>query len=229
MATHQSISAQRRVKRLEGRRFGRLVALYWVHVSGRSGWMCQCDCGRQHSVETHALTGGRVISCGCRQRETQRENGLKLVTRNRTHGMKGSTVYKQWSNMKERCLRPGHKSYADYGGRGIKVCERWMKFENFYADMGDSPEGYTIERKDVNGNYEPDNCRWATWKEQYRNRRDSRLLTAFGETKTAVEWLEDPRCNVTKYSMYKRIENGWPHERVISQPMRSARQNSRKK
>lgn len=217
MAAPQSIALSPRAKNLTDRRFGRLVAQQPVRLKdGTLGWYCLCDCGQDSSVLARSLVKGITTSCGCKQKSMWKQN---LPSR-RTHGMKGTPVYKVWSNMKERCQREGHKSYADYGGRGITVCDRWLSFEEFYADMGDPPKGYTIERDDVNGNYEKGNCRWVPMPEQYLNRRDTHYLTAFGETKPAVLWAKDPRCKATKVSLYKRLEAGWSDERAITTPMR---------
>lgn len=143
------------------------------------------------------------------------------------HGMSGDPAYSIWCMIHERCRNPKVESYEFYGGRGIRVCERWSNFANFISDMGKKPEGRTIERDNVNGNYEPGNCRWATKQEQYFNRRDSLLLTAFGETKCAAEWLLDSRCAANGSTLYIRIERGWNHERAITQPMQPQKNRSR--
>jgi len=106
------------------------------------------------------------------------------------HGKRGSRVYNAWRSMKKRCLVPTTASYPHYGGRGIEICQRWMSFENFYADMGDPPDGLSLDRIDVNGDYEPSNCRWATEVEQQRNRTINIPITYQGETKCLGEWCE---------------------------------------
>lgn len=107
--------------------------------------------------------------------------------------------------MFDRCFNPNKKAYSDYGGRGIGVCERWRKFENFFADMGPRPPGKTLDRRDVNGDYEPGNCRWATNAEQSRNRRTNVLWEAFGQKKTLADWALDPRCVVCEATLATRI------------------------
>lgn len=140
------------------------------------------------------------------------------------HGKRTSRVYKIWQSMRERCNSPRNASYPRYGGRGISVCERWHAFENFYADMGDPPAGYSLERIDVNGNYEPSNCKWIPLGEQALNRTSTRFLTAFGETKSIPMWLKDSRCKVGRPVLGKRLENGWDDERALSVPPFATRQ-----
>jgi hypothetical protein len=153
---------------LSGQRFGRLTVSGPEH--GKPGyWRCACDCGNT-SIGVHGshLRKGKSKSCGCLR--------IELVkAKNLAHGMsaRGNTakIYWVWAGMLNRCNSPKHISYEYYGGRGIKVCERWKKFENFYADMGDPPAGHWIDRIDGNADYEPDNCRWATTKQQRANQR----------------------------------------------------------
>lgn len=121
--------------------------------------------------------------------------------------------------MKRRCYDQGRSCYKHYGGRGIVVCERWRSsFANFLTDMGEAPDGMTLDRIDSNGNYEPSNCRWASWDQQQRNRRDNIVLSAFGETKVAIDWARDPRCPVSDGTIINRIRRGWSPERAITTP-----------
>ena len=150
---------------LKGKRFGRLVVLDY---EGKKHWRCLCDCGKIHSTASYSLTRGRTKSCGCFNIDAAKERA--------THRMCDSPEYGIWSGMIQRCTNSGRKRYKDYGGRGIAVCDRWLKFENFYADMGNRPSNvHTIERINSEGNYAPENCVWATQTQQQRNRRNLKL------------------------------------------------------
>ena len=156
---------------LTGSSFGLLKVIGKVLlIPGKIGvyWLCRCECGCLKTVRTNNLTGGNVRSCG-------RCGKIK-------HGLYKTLAYSSWVSMKRRCLDENDVSYDLYGGRGIRVCDEWLNFEAFYRDMGERPEGATLERVDVNGDYCKDNCKWASSFEQSRNRRSNRFITAFGET-----------------------------------------------
>lgn len=162
-----------------GMRYGRLLVIGKSprSVDKRAYWDCVCDCGGEISPRSDALTSGRASSCGCRQREA----AARIGAATRKHNFKGTKVYRAWSHMKGRCNDVNDTRYADYGGRGIKVCERWDAFENFLADMGEPQEGMTLERLNTNLGYSPGNCVWASMLDQIRNRRISvRVVTADG-------------------------------------------------
>jgi len=152
---------------LAGQRFGRLVVERRVDNDKHGGtrWLCTCDCGKSHVCLPSNLRGGRTKSCGCLNKETATKTCI-------THGMSGTKEYVTWRNMKTRCENPNSTRWEYYGGRGITICREWLySFEAFYQDMGDKPEGLSLDRIDVNGDYELSNCRWATQSEQCLNQR----------------------------------------------------------
>lgn len=152
---------------ITGQRFGRLVALYHAHQqnTGEWRWQCECDCGQGTIVNVGSLRAGRIRSCGCLQRERAAEASFK-------HGASGTPEHDAWISMLQRCNNPNNPNYKDYGGRGIKICERWLQFENFLADMGHRPSpDLSIDRINNDGNYESGNVKWSTRKEQANNTR----------------------------------------------------------
>lgn len=194
---------------LVGKRFSRLLVIakaeYHVNPNGEkvAKWLCVCDCGKEVKVRTFSLNSGNTKSCGCWHKEAH----LK-------HGMIKDVVYKTWCWMLGRCNNPNDKRFGDYGGRGIKVWEKWYQFENFYVDMGNRPDGCSLDRIDVNGNYEPGNCRWATQKEQSRNKRTNRLIEFNGDTKCLSEWAE--MYGITNCTLRYRLESGWSIEKALT-------------
>ncbi len=165
---------------LEGTRSGRIVALYDTgeRKHGNCIWRCRCDCGEECDVYARALKKGLTKSCGCLQREGASESCKKTGEGNKKQvggvASKQHPLYTTWRQMKHRCYGENCADFPYYGGRGIAVCKRWREsFEAFVTDMGERPEGHTLDRKDNDGHYEPDNCRWSTALEQTHNRRNS--------------------------------------------------------
>lgn len=170
---------------------------------------CMCACGMTRDVLVHNLRNGMSTSCGC-------DKAAKTSERSRTHGMSRTPIYNAWRGMIERCTKPTHKSCAFYGGRGITVCRRWLKFENFYADMGDRPAGRSLERRKNDKGYSPTNCYWATRKEQMNNTRSNFMLEFNGVRKHAREWAAD--LGITQRGMAARIAHGWSIEQACTTP-----------
>lgn len=146
------------------------------------------------------------------------------VSQTTTHGQSRTLTYKIWTGMKSRCFTPSATGYENYGGRGISVCGRWMNFENFLSDMGECPEGMSIDRKNSDANYSPDNCRWATRKEQNRNQRRLMYLTLGGKTQCASAWADEVGMQVS--SLVGRIKRGWPVDKALNTPIRSHKEYS---
>lgn len=194
---------------LVGRRSGMLVVLSLFRnvVKQQTYAVCRCDCGRLTKKTTSDIKRGKAKSCGCSTR--------RLISSARTkHGKRGSRAYMTWIDMLRRCGNPSRDNYHNYGGRGIRVCERWMLFENFLSDMGEAPAGMTIDRYPNNdGNYEPGNCRWATAREQCSNMRRSRYLVVGGERLTISQAAE--KYGVGKTAIKWRLDHGWTDDRAV--------------
>lgn len=208
-----------------GRKFNRLrVVRKITPVRCRSDrvhftWECVCRCGKTKEVRGNHLLKGLVQSCGCLQKETMARNGKGT----RTHGKTGSVEHRAWIAIKQRCCDQNSESWNNYGGRGIKICDRWMSFDNFIKDMGMRPSPkHSINRKDNNGDYTPCNCEWAVAKVQQRNKRTNRLITYKGVTRCIAEWAEV--TGLHKVTIKLRLDRGWSTQRTLTTPsMRSGR------
>lgn len=180
---------------LQGNKYNHLTLINEVdpHItfSGHIHRVClfKCDCGALKKIQVSAVLNNITKSCGCFSRK---ETSKRMSNINKKHGLYGSPEYNTWRSMKKRCLNKRHKSFKDYGGRGIKVCKRWIdSFQNFYDDMGDRPsKKHSLDRIDNDKGYFKENCRWATKKDQCRNQRTNIVLEANGEKKTMSEWAE---------------------------------------
>lgn len=192
---------------LIGNKYGRLIVIGFSHVSniGHGNWHVRCVCGKNKVVKSGHLRSGKTRSCGCLRGEDHGRARAK------------PRAYRVWYGMKTRCYNKKVPEYKRYGGRGIKICERWMDIENFLEDMGESPKDMTIERINNDGDYEPGNCKWATQKEQHNNTRRNVILKYNGLSLTMVQWAE--RLNISRACLWARInEMNWPIEKALSLP-----------
>lgn len=202
-------------KDLTGMKIGRLLVLGFADRRGNKNllyWHCQCDCGQKVDVSGNSLRSGSVKSCGCYQHECRVSRMSKIAT---THGLSKTREYTIWGKMKARCYNKNDTAYLNYGGRGIKICERWKNsFLSFFKDMGNCPVGFSIERIDNDGDYEPDNCKWASHKEQSNNRRSNIKIAAYGEIKSLKEWSEV--LNIPEFRLYRRYACGVSMDKLLS-------------
>ncbi len=208
---------------LTGQKFGKLTAIKLFSViKGKTKWLCQCECGNQTIVATDCLKNNNTKSCGCL-------NHQNLIKRNTTHNMGKTRFYDIWTKIKNRCLNKNNKNYNQYGKRGITIHPQWLKFENFRDDMltnynehckKNGEKNTTIERINNNGNYEPNNCKWATREEQSNNKRNNHLLTFNGQTLTFSQW--EHKLNFKHNTLHNRINvYKWSIERALNQPASS--------
>ncbi len=208
---------------LTGQRFGRLIVIRRMDNNkwGSSRWLCQCICGKEKIILGSHLYGGNTESCGCFNKDVHTKHGHS--TR-----IKTTVIYAAWRNMIQRCTNPNNPRYKYYGGREIKVCKRWMKFENFLEDMLDGwKHGLTLERKNNKKGYYKKNCKWVTSKEQGRNKRNNRLITCFGKTQCLSVWAEE--YNIPYKILWDRIYKlGWSPERALTEPVKKQKKKVKK-
>lgn len=195
--------------------FGRLTV---IRVSERPKYLvCKCECGTEKEVH-HTNLGRSTVSCGCLNKEMIRNYRIHRVPCSKFASIEQVLVNRTWKAMIQRCLKPNCKTFHRYGGRGITICARWMDFRNFWDDMGSTFRfGLQIERKNNNGNYEPDNCCWATPKEECRNKSNNRIITFLGESKPMVAWAE--QMNLHPKTLRWRIVSGWSVEKSLTHPV----------
>lgn len=189
---------------LTNQQFGKLIVIRRGKnsSSGQTRWICKCECGNTTTVFGSNLKAKRTKSCGCLSKQ--------IATK---HGYCGTSIYTIWQNMMKRCHTPTYRDYKYYGGRGIKVCDRWHVFEFFLEDMGERPKGLTIDRINNDGNYCKENCRWSTWRQQTRNNSRNVLITFNNQTMCLKDWCDFMGL---KYSTVKeRIRRNWLPEEAL--------------
>lgn len=198
-------------KDISGQKFGRLTALYKLRNYHKHGsyWLCACECGNFKEVYLGSLTSGATTSCGCYHKEISKNVNLK-------HGKRHTRLYKIWKGIKQRCYNSNNTYYRNYGGRGIIICDEWLRnFINFYdwAILNGYNDNLTIDRINNDGNYEPNNCRWATAKQQARNRSYCKYFTHNGKTHCIKEWCEILNLNYKTIST--RLSRNWTIQKAL--------------
>ncbi len=196
---------------LTGRKIGLLTVLERMDDNhrGQMQWRCKCDCGTPEKIiyDKH-LRNAATKSCGCLHR-------VMLIKRNATHGKAKVPEYKPWAGMKDRCLNPKNPRFHNYGGRGITLCPEWADINTFIADMGPRPSlGHSIERRDNQKGYSPDNCYWATREQQQNNRRKNKYITFQGLTMTIAQWAR--HLSIDYSTLQARIKRGWDIEKALT-------------
>lgn len=210
----------RKAKDLTNMKFGRLTVIKRAedHITPAghhsAQWLCKCECGNVKSISTTGLYYGKTKSCGCYNKEV----ASKRMT---IHGKSYTRIHKIWDNMKARCYNQKNNRYQYYGGKGITVCDEWKNsFEEFYiwAMKNGYTDELTIDRKDINKKYEPDNCRWITNEEQANNKSNNRFITFKGQTHTLAQW--EKITNIKRETIARRISLGWNIEKALTEPVR---------
>ena len=190
----------------KGDKYNKLTAIRFSHRNkwNQQFWLFRCNCGKEKVICVSNVKSENTKSCGCLLKSGNR---LK-------HKMTKTKIYNIWSLMKSRCLNKNDQSYKNYGGRGIKICQEWLNFENFYEDMGDKPQNKSLDRINNNGNYCKENCRWATRKQQNNNKRDNRLLTHRGKTQNMKQWSEE--LNINYSTIRTRFFRGFSVKKILN-------------
>lgn len=210
------MTCMNQLRDMVGQKYGRLTV---VKLSGRKAhtilWFCRCDCGNEKVVAGGSLRKGFTKSCGCLNSEIVKARNIKRATHRRT----GTSEYATWRDMRSRCSNPNHHAWKDYGRRGITVCDRWSRFENFLADMGvrPSPE-HSLDRIDNDKGYSPENCRWELRQGQCNNRRSTKKLEFNGQIKSISEWGRE--LGFSRPLLFRRLRQGWSVEKALTTPQK---------
>ena len=185
----------------KGDKYNRLTAVRFDHRNkhGSQYWLFRCSCGNKKVIAVANAKNGSIKSCGCLHKP---------------HGMRYTPEYSSWQAMKNRCLDKNTPAYKNYGSRGITVCKRWLKFQNFYKDMGKRPFKTSIDRIDNNKGYYKENCRWSTRTEQNNNTRNSHFLTFNGKTQTIAQWANE--LDIKYHTLYTRLNRKWSIKKTLS-------------
>jgi len=206
------------MKDLTGQKFGRLIIINKIGYDKYCKnilWNCRCDCGKTKVIRSSSLTCGNTKSCGCLLKETTIERFTEHGHSTRTTISK---TYRSWDSMIQRCTNPNSPDYKRYGGRGITVCKRWLKFPNFLKDMEARPQNRTLERINNDNGYHKSNCKWASRKQQDRNKRSNRFFTFNGKTQCMSDWAKEYNIHISTFQ--KRLKLGWLIEKALTTPVR---------
>lgn len=201
-----------------GKRFGKVVVIKKVIKNDKKYkyyWLCKCDCGNEKEIRNDCLKENKIISCGCYTKKIRAKNIIKATFK---HGMSETKLYRIWADMKKRCLNKKVDRYKNYGGRGITICNEWLGFESFkdWALSNGYKEGLSIERINVNGNYEPSNCTWINFKEQSRN-RTTNIFVIYNNKKICLAELSEI-TRIDSKVLYMRYNRGDREERLWRTP-----------
>lgn len=219
----QYITLPKKANNITGQTFGRLTVLGPISKNTHRQiiWLCQCACGKQATTTRGNLINSHTQSCGCKSIDV-------LIERSKTHGMSKSPLYKTWRHIIERCTNQNHEHYVYYGGRGIEICAEWRaSFQAFYDHISQLPhcreDGFSVDRIDNNGNYQPGNVRWATMSQQRRNTRRIRNYTYNGKSQYLIEWAEE--YNIKYGTLKSRLKVGWDMHDALTKPVNVFRKN----
>ncbi len=200
-----------RTNTLVGKKIGKLKVVCEIgRVRRAAVYRCHCDCGNFTQVCHGNLQSGHTTSCGC-----------KRVLASTKHGSYQTPTYRIWAAMKQRCFNPHSSKYECYGGRGIKVCKRWAGkngFKNFLDDMGERPKGKELDRRNNDGNYEPNNCRWVSIRKNRNNTRSNVVLSLGGRRRTIAQWSR--KKGINPGTLWDRLNRGWPIEKALNTPVK---------
>lgn len=219
MSEPEFIKLSYKARDITGQRFGRLLALGPVGLDQNQEvlWLCQCDCGNIATKLGRSMRKGSTQSCGC----FGKQRSAEATT---IHGMWKEPIYHKWIHINERCEKESHHNFHRYGERGIKMCDEWRHdFVAFYTHISQlehfGKEGYTLDRRDNEKGYEPGNVRWATAKQQQRNRHNNHMITHNGETFCLAEWAE--RVGISYQTIKERLKRGWSAEKALTTPIKT--------
>lgn len=213
---------------LSNQKFGRWVVIKRASINTDRNnrweckWECECECGKIRTIRSSSLISGNSKSCGCYKRDMARERNIKI-------GFYHPVEYRRWYYMKRRCLNKNYKWYKNHGGRGITICKEWIEsFANFFRDMGPiTSDKHSLERKDNDKGYYPDNCVWATKHEQSRNTRQTKNITHNGKTQCLTDWAKE--TGIDRIVLHYRLKNGWSIDKALTTPVRPQASSKRSK